>query len=177
MTHAAASCAYGLVGQSPEVGAIRRLIEKAARNRLPVLLLAMSPTQTLWINLVASITLSIPLAFEVLEHNAMRRPPRAPDEPVFSAFIVLRLVLVATLMTAGACGLFLWEYFRIVGDTPLTIAGHEISKGVLYSLPMFVGGAIYWLYFITRSKPRAWQKFVVDDASAKETRPSPKAEL
>ena len=92
---------------------------------LPVLLLAMSPTQTLWINLVASVTLSIPLAFEVLESNAMRRPPRAPDDPVFSAFIVLRLVLVAALMTAGACGLFLWEYFRIVGDTPLTSTLHS----------------------------------------------------
>jgi magnesium-transporting ATPase (P-type) len=94
---------------------------------LPVLLLAMSPTQTLWINLVASITLSIPLAFEVLEPNAMCRPPRAPDEPVFSTFIVLRLVLVAALMTAGACGLFLWEYFRIVGDTPLTAARHTLA--------------------------------------------------
>ena len=42
MMHAAASCAHGLVGQSPEVGAVRRLIEKAARNRLPVLLLGES---------------------------------------------------------------------------------------------------------------------------------------
>jgi magnesium-transporting ATPase (P-type) len=47
-----------------------------------VLLLAMSPSQTLWINLVASVTLSIPLAFEVLEPNAMRRLPRSPDEPL-----------------------------------------------------------------------------------------------
>ena len=94
---------------------------------LRILLLAMSPTQTLWINLVASITLSIPLAFEVLEPNAMRRPPRATDEPVFSTFIVLRLVLVAALMTAGACGLFLWEYFRIVGDTPLTVTRHAMA--------------------------------------------------
>jgi len=42
MMHAATSCAHGLVGQSPEVGAVRRLIEKAARNRLPVLLLGES---------------------------------------------------------------------------------------------------------------------------------------
>jgi Ca2+-transporting ATPase len=74
-----------------------------------VLLMAMSPSQTLWINLVASITLSIPLAFEVLEPNAMRRMPRSPDEPVFSAFIVARLIIVAPLISADACGLFLWE--------------------------------------------------------------------
>jgi Ca2+-transporting ATPase len=92
-----------------------------------VLLMAMSPTQTLWINLVASITLSIPLAFEVLEPNAMRRMPRSPDEPVFSGFIVARLIIVALLMSAGACGLFLWEYFRIIGPEPVTTARHALA--------------------------------------------------
>jgi DNA-binding NtrC family response regulator len=35
---------YGLVGQSPEIASIRRLIEKASHNRLPVLLLGESGT-------------------------------------------------------------------------------------------------------------------------------------
>ncbi len=42
MMYAATDLAHGLVGQSPEVGAVRRLIGKAARNRLPVLLLGES---------------------------------------------------------------------------------------------------------------------------------------
>ena len=92
-----------------------------------VLLMAMSPTQILWINLVASITLSIPLAFEILEPNAMRREPRPADEPVFSRFIVYRLIMVAALMTAGGCGLFLWEYYRIVGGLPITAALHAYA--------------------------------------------------
>ena len=87
----------------------------------PVLLLALSPTQTLWINLVASITLSVPLAFERLEPDAMRRPPRSPQDPVFSIFLIIRMVLVAAVMTAGACGLFLWEYFRA---SPATMSTH-----------------------------------------------------
>jgi magnesium-transporting ATPase (P-type) len=91
------------------------------------LLMAMSPSQTLWINLVASVTLSIPLAFEVLEPNAMRRRPRSPDEPIFSGFIVTRLIIVGILMAAGACGLFLWEYYRIVGPEPVTIARHALA--------------------------------------------------
>ncbi len=91
------------------------------------LLLAMSPSQTLWINLVASVTLSIPLAFERLEPNAMRRLPRSPDEPVFSGFIVTRLIIVGVLMAAGACGLFLWEYYRIVGPEPVTSARHALA--------------------------------------------------
>lgn len=91
------------------------------------LLKAMSPSQTLWINLIASVSLSVPLAFEVLEPDAMRRPPRAPDAPVFSRFIVTRLVIVALLMTACACALFLWEYFRIVGPEPVTAARHAYA--------------------------------------------------
>jgi Ca2+-transporting ATPase len=91
------------------------------------LLLAMSPSQTLWINLVASVTLSIPLAFEVLEPGTMSRPPRPPDEPVFSRFLVFRLVLVALLMAGGACSLFLWEYFRIVGSGPIIQSLHKAA--------------------------------------------------
>ena len=101
---------------------------------LPVLLLAMSPTQTLWINLVASITLSVPLAFERLESDAMDRPPRRPEEPVFSGFIMVRLILVALLMTAGACGLFLWEYYRFVGYLPLTAARHAQALAVAQTI-------------------------------------------
>jgi Ca2+-transporting ATPase len=90
-----------------------------------VLLMALSPTQILWINLVASVTLSVPLAFEPLEPNAMQRQPRSPGEPVFSWFILYRLVIVAAVMVAGGCGLFLWEYFRIIGDMPVTAAIHS----------------------------------------------------
>jgi len=75
-------------------------------------LLPVLPTQLLWVNLVASVTLSVPLAFEVRERDVMRRPPRAPGAPVFGRFVVMRTLLVALLMAAGAIGLFLWEYRR-----------------------------------------------------------------
>lgn len=88
------------------------------------LLLAMSPTQTLWINLVASVALSIPIAFEALEPGAMRRLPRPAAEPVFSGFVRFRLVLVAVVISTGACLLFLWEYFRMAGPMPIGPAAH-----------------------------------------------------
>src|SRR5271169_4959037 len=44
MPQPARGCTHGLVGQSPQIEAIRRLIEKASRNRLPVLLLGESGT-------------------------------------------------------------------------------------------------------------------------------------
>lgn len=74
------------------------------------LLLPMAPSQILWINLVASVALSAPIAFEILEPSAMRRKPRPKDTPVFSYFIIIRTAIVAIVMAAGTCALFLWEY-------------------------------------------------------------------
>lgn len=82
----------------------------------PVPLMAMLPTQLLWINLVATVSLALPLAFEARESDVMRRRPRNPDAPVLSHFIVMRTCLVALLMAAGAIGLFLWEYKHEVPD-------------------------------------------------------------
>jgi len=44
MNRSAPTPACGLLGRSPEIGAVRRLIEKASSNRLPVLLLGESGT-------------------------------------------------------------------------------------------------------------------------------------
>lgn len=75
-----------------------------------VLLLPMLPTQLLWINLVAAVALALPLAFEVKEPDIMRRPPRRPEAPLFTGFLVFRVVLVSLLMTAGTVVLFDMEY-------------------------------------------------------------------
>jgi len=74
------------------------------------LLLPMAPTQLLWINVVASVALALPLAFEAKEPDVMSRPPRRPDAPIFGTFVVMRTFVAAALMTAGAIGLFLYEY-------------------------------------------------------------------
>ncbi len=74
------------------------------------LLLALSPIQLLWINLVATVSLALPLAFEAQEPDVMRRPPRKPDQPVFGEFLLKRTAAVALLMTAATVGVFLWEY-------------------------------------------------------------------
>ncbi|MCC6144822.1 MAG: HAD-IC family P-type ATPase [Candidatus Hydrogenedentes bacterium] len=78
------------------------------------LLLPMLPTQLLWINLVATVALALPLAFEAKEPDTMRRPPRDPKAPILSGFVISRTVIAAVLMTAGAVGLFIYEYFHAV---------------------------------------------------------------
>ncbi len=89
-------------------------------DRVP--LMPVQPTQLLWINLVAAVALSFPLAFERGEPDAMQRPPRAPGAPILGRFLVVRTVLVALLMAAGAVALFLWEYRVEVGRR-----GHEVA--------------------------------------------------
>ncbi|WP_309894839.1 HAD-IC family P-type ATPase, partial [Archangium sp.] len=85
-------------------------------------LLAMLPSQILWINLVATVALALPLAFEAREPDVMKRLPRRPDEPVLSRFVLMRTVLGAVHMCAGATGLFLWEY-----NTEVVRVGHELA--------------------------------------------------
>jgi Ca2+-transporting ATPase len=71
----------------------------------------MLPTQILWINLVATVALALPLAFEAMEPDVMRRPPRQPGAPIMNRFVVVRTLIVSLLMTAGAIGLFLYEFY------------------------------------------------------------------
>jgi magnesium-transporting ATPase (P-type) len=79
------------------------------------LLLPMAPTQLLWINLVATVTLALPLALEAPEPDLMQRGPRDPDAPILSRFVLWRTALVGLLMAAGAIGLFLFEYDGALG--------------------------------------------------------------
>jgi Ca2+-transporting ATPase len=75
-----------------------------------MLLRPMQPVQILWINLITAVALSLPLALEALEPDAMNRPPRKPDAPVLPAFVVFRMFMVAIVMAGGTIGMFLWEY-------------------------------------------------------------------
>ena len=89
-------------------------------------LLPMLPVQILWINLVAAVALALPLAFEAMEPNLMRRKPRRPDAPVLSGFVIGRTFVVATLMAAGAIGLFLLEYYTHAdSDRAISLAGAQ----------------------------------------------------
>jgi magnesium-transporting ATPase (P-type) len=69
--------------------------------RLPV-----EPTQILWVNLIATVTLALPLAVEALEPGVMARAPRPPGTPVIDRFLVVRTIVVTLLMTVSALALF-----------------------------------------------------------------------
>ena len=72
-------------------------------------LLPLTPAQVLWINMVTSSTLGLALAFEPSERGLMNRAPRAPSEPLLSAFFVWRIAMVSVLIAGAGIALFLWE--------------------------------------------------------------------
>lgn len=80
------------------------------------LLMPIEPVQILWVNLVVAIALALPLAFEAHEPGLMERPPRPPNEPLLGPFLIFRTFLVGAVMTAGAVGLFLYEYNADLAD-------------------------------------------------------------
>jgi magnesium-transporting ATPase (P-type) len=63
-------------------------------------LLPVSPTQVLWINLIATVALALPLAFEPCDADLMQRPPRPSGTPVVTRLLLARTVLVIALEEA-----------------------------------------------------------------------------
>jgi magnesium-transporting ATPase (P-type) len=70
------------------------------------LTLPMAPVHILWVNLVTAVTLGLALAFEPSEPGVMARPPRAPDAPLLSRFMLWRVGVVSVLFGAITLGLF-----------------------------------------------------------------------
>jgi magnesium-transporting ATPase (P-type) len=70
--------------------------------------LPIAPAQILWVNMVSSVALAMVLAFEPTEPDVMRRPPRVPDEPLLSRFLVWRIVFVSALFLGGIFGMHEW---------------------------------------------------------------------
>ncbi len=73
-------------------------------STLPIL-----PVQVLWVNMTTALALGLALAFEPGEPGIMARRPRDPAQPLLDGALVMRILLLSTIMLAGAFGLFRWE--------------------------------------------------------------------
>lgn len=69
----------------------------------------MLPIQVLWINLVATIALALPLGFEAPEPDLMQRPPRDANRSLLGPFVLFRTFSVACWMALSALFFFAWE--------------------------------------------------------------------
>ena len=74
-----------------------------------------TPAQILWVNMITAVTLALALAFEPTEPGIMERPPRDPDDPMLSKFLLRRIGYVSVLVSVGCLLLFHWQMGRGVG--------------------------------------------------------------
>ncbi|MGM0424991.1 MAG: cation-transporting P-type ATPase [Thermodesulfobacteriota bacterium] len=97
--------------------------------------LPITPPQILWINMVTAVTLALALAFEPPEANVMRRPPRSPDEPIISGFLIWRVAFVSMLLVLGALGHYIWLLEQGAGqDLAGTAAINTLVVGQIFYL-------------------------------------------
>ena len=72
--------------------------------------LPLLPLQLLWINLVSDGPPALALGVEPAERDAMRRPPRAPEESLFGRGIAYHIIWVGLLMGLVSLGAGYWYW-------------------------------------------------------------------
>jgi magnesium-transporting ATPase (P-type) len=110
--------------------------------------LPVTPVQILWVNMITAVALGLTLAFEPTEAGAMRRPPRAPDEPFLSRFLLWRIAFVSFLFVVAAFGVFFWTLER---GLPLELARTMVVNTIvvmqifyLFSIRYVHGPSLTW---------------------------------
>jgi len=99
------------------------------------LTLPLTPVQVLWVNMVTAVTLALALAFEPTEPGVMKRPPRPPNTPILSGFLIWRVAFVSALLVAGTFGHFLWMQQQDVAvELARTVAINTLVMGQVFYL-------------------------------------------
>ncbi|OKH19429.1 cation-transporting P-type ATPase [[Limnothrix rosea] IAM M-220] len=79
------------------------LISALLARDLPILSL-----QVLWLNMINSITMTVPLAFEAKSPDIMQSAPRNPNEPLITPLLLRRILLVSAFNWVLIFGMFEW---------------------------------------------------------------------
>ena len=79
------------------------LISALLARELPILSL-----QVLWLNMINSIAMTVPLAFEPKSQGTMQQPPRNPNEPLLTPKLLRRILIVSVFNWILIFGLFEW---------------------------------------------------------------------
>jgi Ca2+-transporting ATPase len=88
--------------------------------------------QLLWINLISDIFPGLALAMETPEPDIMARPPRDPQQPIFTKADYQRMAFEGATMTGGAMGVLGYGAMRYgMGARASTLAFHGLIAGQL----------------------------------------------
>ncbi|ARV59661.1 carbonate dehydratase [Nostocales cyanobacterium HT-58-2] len=111
---------------------------------LPIL-----PVQILWLNMVSSVALSLPLAFEPRSPKVMGLPPRNPSEPLLSGSLLKRVLVVSIFNWIIIFGMYEW-ILQTTGDTNLART---------MAINALVAAEIFYLLGISRFLPSVFAQF------------------
>ncbi|NIN33600.1 MAG: HAD-IC family P-type ATPase, partial [Gammaproteobacteria bacterium] len=126
-------------------------------------LLPITPLQILWVNMITAVTLALSLAFEPPEADVMRRPPRSPEDPILTPFLIWRILFVSSIIVVGTFGLFLWdrlhdfsiEYARTVAVNTLVmfeifyLLNTRFLKAPVFTKGGFSGNRFIYISIVT----------------------------
>ncbi|MEM8641471.1 MAG: cation-transporting P-type ATPase [Cyanobacteria bacterium P01_G01_bin.54] len=125
------------------------LISALLARDLPILSL-----QVLWLNMINSITMTVPLAFEPKSQGLMQQPPRNPNEPLLTPQLFRRILLVSVFNWILIFGLFEWEK-SMTGDIAVarTMAIQAlVAARIIYLLSISQLGASLGNYLRGRTR-------------------------
>ena len=108
---------------------------------LPIL-----PVQILWINMVSSSALSVPLSFEPQPEGLMQQPPHNPNRPLLSGSILRRIGIISLLNWAITFGIF---------ELTLNSTNNE-SLARTMAVQALVAAEIFYLLSISQFIPSLW---------------------
>ena len=106
------------------------LISVLLARILPILSL-----QVLWLNMVNSIAMTVPLAFEPKSERVMQQPPRSPREPLLSRSLIKRILAISVFNWILIFGVFEWIKQTTANvDLARTMAIQALVAGRLFYL-------------------------------------------
>lgn len=96
-------------------------------------MMPLTPVQILWVNMVTSVTVSLALAFEKVEPDAMKRPPRSPKVPLLSGYFIWRILFVSVLIGGGT----LWMNINLLEQGVSEIIVKTVTLQTIVITQMF----------------------------------------
>ncbi|MCA1992062.1 MAG: HAD-IC family P-type ATPase, partial [Coleofasciculus sp. S288] len=119
------------------------LISVLLARALPILSL-----QVLWLNMVNSIAMTVPLAFEPKSKGVMQRPPRNPNEPLLSSRLLKRILVISVFNWVLIFGVFEW--------IKATTGNIDLARTM--AIQALVAGRIFYLLSISQLGSALFEK-------------------
>ncbi|OKH26812.1 carbonate dehydratase [Hydrococcus rivularis NIES-593] len=114
------------------------LLSTLLARDLPILSL-----QILWINMINTITMTTPLAFEPKASHVMQNPPRNPNEPLLTKSRLLRILAISAFNWGLIFGVF--EYIRATTG--------DLNLARTMTINSLISGRIFYLLSISQLIP------------------------